>query len=276
MNSLNKCILEKVNKRKWYHKFEILPGIITPGVCPVNAKHIFDFRYKLEEDLTGKKILEIGTWDGPYAFELERRGALVTAIDIHDPDVTSFNTAKEILKSKVNYIRSSIYNIPEEFRGQFDIVIFFGVFYHLKHPLLAFEKINSLLKEGGTLLFEGECFTHYAETLNNNKIGNKILMSLIAMSDIPITLSYPGKFKKLPNWFIPNLSCLKGWLLASGFEVKEIRSLLHLAIKPIGKLSLFNRVKRFINHLFKNESQRAWGKAIKVRNDAVLEHRIIG
>jgi 2-polyprenyl-3-methyl-5-hydroxy-6-metoxy-1,4-benzoquinol methylase len=54
--------------------------------------------------------LDIGAWDGPFTFELERRGAQVTALDIQDPDVTVFNAVKEIKNSSATYVCGSVYD----------------------------------------------------------------------------------------------------------------------------------------------------------------------
>src|SRR5437773_9162299 len=74
-------VLERAGAQSWYHTLE-LPGLTTSG--------LFDLRpyvrhYGLPDDLTGKRVLEVGTWDGFWAFELERRGAAeVIAIDLDD------------------------------------------------------------------------------------------------------------------------------------------------------------------------------------------------
>lgn len=257
-------ILKKIEKVYWYHKFEVLPGIITPGRFHVNAKEVFDI-YGIPKTLHGLKALDIGTWDGPYAFELENRGASVTAFDIQDPNCTGFNIAKEIRRSNVRYIQASVYNLSEVLREKFDIICFFGVYYHLKYPLLAFEQIHAVLSDDGLLLIEGECLRNYVETLDGqsisakprcrNKVAKKIrcfvnhrvsgiykfipnivkkcyrnlfskrsldFVATMADSDIPLTLFYPEKYKNdSSNWFIPNLACLRSWLLTSALELKS-------------------------------------------------------
>jgi len=77
-------LYRKINAVQWYHRFEIVPGIFTPGKLPTNAKQSFS-HFQIPQDLTGKEVLEIGTWDGPIAFEAEARGATVTALDIQYP-----------------------------------------------------------------------------------------------------------------------------------------------------------------------------------------------
>jgi SAM-dependent methyltransferase len=162
----------------WFHSFELLPGIVTPGRAPCNPKLGFDHWYKLPASLSGLRALDIGTWDGPWAFELERRGAEVVALDIQDPNSTGFNAAKEILNSKVNYIQAGVYELSRVLSGKFDIICFFGVYYHLKCPVLAFEELHKVLADEGRILIEGECLRNWAPTPGeaagtDNPVGHK-------------------------------------------------------------------------------------------------------
>jgi tRNA (mo5U34)-methyltransferase len=80
----------------WKHSFEIIPGVVTPGDWGfTNSASQLDDIYGMPKDLTGLRALDIGALDGVHSFELERRGAQVTAIDIQSPDVTGFNIAKK-------------------------------------------------------------------------------------------------------------------------------------------------------------------------------------
>lgn len=156
-----KELTERIAGVTWYHSFEIAPGFFTPGKVRVDAKAVFDKRYRIE-GMAGLRALDIGAFDGPYSFELERRGAIVTALDIRDPNKAAFNTAKEILQSKVRYVQASVYDMTKVLTEKFDMILFLGVYYHLKHPLLAFEQIHHLLNDDGILLIEGECLRNYA------------------------------------------------------------------------------------------------------------------
>ena len=93
-------VRQAIGQVRWYLSFEIVPGVITPGITAVDPKSRLEL-FGLPDDLRGARALDIGTWDGPVAFELERRGASVTALDIQDPNLTGFNTAKAILGSHV-------------------------------------------------------------------------------------------------------------------------------------------------------------------------------
>lgn len=270
-------VLELINQVSWYHSYEIFPGIITPGKCPVNTKWAFN-QFGLSSRLTGKRILEIGTWDGPYAFELESRGADVVATDIHDPDNTGFNIGKKVLSSKVMYIRTSVYDLGKNLDGKFDIVLFMGVFYHLKYPILAFEQIHEVLKDDGLLLFEGECFSHYAETLNNRKVRSRLLLALLAHSNIPIALCYPASYKNASNWHIPNIACLKSWMRASRFRITKLQTIDGNKWIPQGgknPMKFLIKIIRLLRHLTFHNSQRVLGTAIKINKKPIIEHGIV-
>ena len=211
-------IRRRVATRPWFHSYEIVPGVITPGIQPTNARAIFEV-FGVPRDLGGKRVLEVATYDGPLAFEAERRGAQVTALDIQDPDKTGFNVAREILGSRVRYVVGSVYDLNRLIPERFDYVFCLGLFYHLKHPVLAFEEIARALEDGGLLFFEGECLRIYGEDAQGRPVKKRWIRRL-AESDIPAALYYADTYKRDPaSWFIPNFACLKGWLETAGFEV---------------------------------------------------------
>jgi tRNA (mo5U34)-methyltransferase len=161
-------LLDRARAQSWYHTLE-LPGLTTRG--------IFDLRpcvprYGLPESLAGKRVLEIGTWDGFWAFELERRGAAeVVAIDLDDereldwpprrrpatfPEGArggGFEIASELLQSRVQRRVLSVYDAtPEELGGRFDLVFCGSVLIHLRDQLLALERIAGLVEPGGLFI----------------------------------------------------------------------------------------------------------------------------
>jgi tRNA (mo5U34)-methyltransferase len=148
----------------WYHTLE-LPDGVTEG--------LFDLRpyvshYRLPDSLAGQRCLEVGTWDGFWAFELERRGAAeVVALDLDDereldwpprrrpttwPDVPrgrGFAVAREALGSSVERVVRSVYDAGPDELGTFDLVFCGSVLIHLRDQLLALERIGALVKPGG-------------------------------------------------------------------------------------------------------------------------------
>jgi tRNA (mo5U34)-methyltransferase len=205
---------------KWFHSFEVLPGIRTPGFMWHDAGRMLD-ELKVPKDLSGADCLDIGSWDGPTAFELETRGGRVVALDIQDPSRTAFNVAKMLRGSSVEYVMASVYDLHEVFgERRFDFVAFFGVYYHLKCPIIAFEQIAKVMKQDATLVISGEVLRNYAENLDGQRAMNFDARGL-ADIDVPLTLVYPGKYKNASNWHVPNLACVKSWLKAAGLELKQ-------------------------------------------------------
>lgn len=214
----NEEILREIKSVPWYHRFEILPGVFTPGKLPVDPKTIFA-HFGVPGSLTGKNVLEVGTWDGPLAFECEARGGIVTALDIQDPRKTGFNVAKRILGSHVKYVQGSVYDATDLLRGTYDYIFFLGVYYHLKNPLLAFEKLSLLLADRGLLVFEGACIRSYVEDTQGNPVSLQTAQA-IGCSDVPLSAFYANTYcGDDSNWFIPNFLCLKSWMEAAGLTV---------------------------------------------------------
>jgi tRNA (mo5U34)-methyltransferase len=189
---------EEIKKINWFHKINLGNGIITPGIdySPTKLNQI-----QMDQDLTGKTVLDIGAWDGFFSFEAERRGAKkVLAIDgyIWKGAKDGFDLAKKALGSKVEEKIMDVMDISPKSIGIFDCVLFLGVFYHLCHPLLALEKIASVTKNQLILETHGEL------------IGGKR----------PMMVFYPGKEmnKDVTNWWGPNPSAIMSMLNHVGFK----------------------------------------------------------
>lgn len=130
---------------RWWHSIDLGNGFITPGAIPMQEMQS-NFAYlQLPEDLSGNRVLDIGCWDGFYSFECERRGAEVVAVDCWRPE--GFFLAHEALQSKIKFHELSVYELSREQLGGFDIVLFLGVLYHLRHPLLALERVCEMTND---------------------------------------------------------------------------------------------------------------------------------
>lgn len=139
----------KVSQFRWHHSIDLGHGVVTPGQDNSLRKLA---RLKLPESLAGKTVLDIGAWDGFFSFEAERRGAKrVLATDSYSWDGShdwgnkgGFDLAKSVLGSKVEEKVIDVLDLSPEKVGTFDVVLFLGVLYHMKHPLLALERVASV------------------------------------------------------------------------------------------------------------------------------------
>ena len=177
----------------WFHTIDLGDGIITPG-----NQNCQDTLYRIEIpiDLAGLTVLDIGCNDGFFSFECERRGAKVMAFDTF-PETALF--CKEILGSNINVFRADLMTWDTD--EQFDLVLFMGVLYHLRHPFLGIERVRKWCK--ADLILESHTFD----------LG----------STLPTMRMYPGKelSNDASNWWGPNVACIYAMLADVGF--KEIR-----------------------------------------------------
>lgn len=223
----------------WYHKFEIIPGsgVYTPGI--VETGNYAPRMEVMEVDpafFKGKRVLDIGALTGAFTFLMEDLGAEAVALDVEDPERNGFNLVHKLRNSKVKHIRASVYDLSPADFGEFDVVCFFGVWYHLKHPLLAFERINTVTKMGGMLLAAGassQRWFHddrddtgmigadFAEISRDN-LKNKEAMTVNDLNDLPLIGFAPTQYlRDQTNWMLPNERAALGWLEVSGFEVQR-------------------------------------------------------
>ena len=140
-------------KGPWHSPIDLGHDVNTGDAL---AQRRFARRIKLmqiPEDLTGKRVLDIGAYDGFFSFEFERRGAEVLSVDIWtDAMWEKFQFAIEKRKSQIKHKRIDVCDLTPDEVGTFDIVFCAGVLYHLRHPLLALEAIRSVTD--GLLILE--------------------------------------------------------------------------------------------------------------------------
>jgi tRNA (mo5U34)-methyltransferase len=144
------ALRREVDRIKWYHQIDLGHGLITPGVDN-SAKKLS--RLNLPERLDGQTVLDVGAWDGFFSFEAERRGAKrVLATDSFSwnggtwGSKEGFLLARSALNSSVEDLGMDVLELDPEKIGTFDVVFLLGVLYHMRHPLLALEKVASVTK----------------------------------------------------------------------------------------------------------------------------------
>ena len=124
---------------RWHHKFEIFPGVVTPGSYDPNF--LLD-KMQLPDDLTGKRVLDIGVSDGFFSLQMAKRGASVTAIDYRNKTDHGYHVMETLNPNTIDYRLMNVYDLSRETMGSFDIVVFFGVLYHLPDMMRALHAIR--------------------------------------------------------------------------------------------------------------------------------------
>jgi tRNA (mo5U34)-methyltransferase len=202
---------------RWYHRIEVRPGIITPGIndSPQNLRML-----DLPADCSGMRVLDLGARDGFFSFELERRGADVLAVDYMPAERTGFTIAAQLLGSRVAFRQANLYNLLPAEIGIFDLVLFLGLLYHLPDPIRAIRIVRSLCKQ-----------RMYLETL---VIDDGMLMPDGSeappaqlnprLADIPLMQFYPGAVcgGDPTNYWGPNVRCVEAMLAETEFTVERV------------------------------------------------------
>lgn len=207
----------------WYHKIALPHGVVTPGWAPIAVE-----AYRVPTDLSGMRVLDVGAWDGFWSFEALRRGAReVVAIDdfsdylgsLQDKDRRAwenFDLCRAVLgydETRCQRHDLSVYDATEERLGRFDVVFFFGTLYHLRHPLLALDRLSALCDR--EMFVESailDDFSPYRGGLGKGYSGGQMVMEF-----------YPKKeySNNDTNWWSPTLHCLTHMVEAAGFAHAE-------------------------------------------------------
>ena len=196
-------LAQRVQSRFRYHTIELPDGSVLPGLQTVEHLRWRLSLFGLPEDLRGKRVLDIGAWDGWFSFECERRGAVVVAVDC--VALNTFLEAKELLGSQVEYLELDVDELATARLGTFDIVLFFGVLYHLRHPLLGLEKVVELCTD--TALIESFVIASEERT-------------------IPAVMEFYERIElggQIDNWCGPSPEALLGMCRSAGFAQAELR-----------------------------------------------------
>jgi tRNA (mo5U34)-methyltransferase len=148
-------LAEKAAAHHWFHRIDLGGGVVTDGVDDTATKAA---GIGLPADMDGLSVLDIGTFNGWFAFEAERRGAAhVVATDsfIWERDPRSraaFDFAHEVLGSRVEPVHMAVEDMTPERVGRFDLVLFLGVLYHCQDPMQYLRVCRSLCR--GTTIVE--------------------------------------------------------------------------------------------------------------------------
>jgi tRNA (mo5U34)-methyltransferase len=205
---------------KWFHNMD-LGGVRTApdhflGDYP--AVKWRRFAHALPQDLTGKTVLDIGCNAGFYSIEMKRRGAArVVGIDSDETYLAQARLAAEIAGADIELERLDVYRVAE-LRETFDLVLFMGVIYHLRHPLLALDLIHEHVSKDLLVM----------QTMQRGASGVLAVDDDYDFSDID-HFDDPGyprlhfvekKYAGDPtNWWVPNQACSEAMLRSAGYEI---------------------------------------------------------
>ena len=206
----------------WFHNME-LRGVRTApehflGDYP--AVKWARFQHSLPADMAGMSVLDIGCNAGFYSMEMKRRGAArVLAVDFDEDYLAQARFAAEVEGLDIEFRQLSVYDVGS-LRERFDVVFFIGVFYHLRHPLLALDLIHEhvardllvfqSLQRGSADIAPVAPDYDFAETAHFDEPGYPKLHF------IEHSYSHDNT-----NWWAPNRACSAALLRAAGFTIEE-------------------------------------------------------
>jgi tRNA (mo5U34)-methyltransferase len=228
-------ILEQVNQYMWYHHVPLAEGIVTPGQAP------FTWEKHTLPSFKDCSVLDIGAWDGGYSFLAEREGASrVVALDHyvwgvnwgaretywaecaakgvlpdHQRDATDFwdeslpgrrpfEFARETLGSRVETVVADFTTVDLEALGEFDVVLYLGVLYHMPEPLTCLQRVRRVTRQVAAIGTVG---------LDVPGLNDQRLLQFEPGNELG------GDFG---NWYVPSVSALIGMCLAAGFSRVEV------------------------------------------------------
>jgi tRNA (mo5U34)-methyltransferase len=206
----------------WFHNLN-LRGVMTAPSHFLGDYPAFKFREfasAIPEDMSGKTVLDIGCNAGFYSFEMKRRGAVrVVAIDSDEFYLNQAHFAAKVLEYKVEFHQMSVYDVAT-LKEKFDLVIFMGVFYHLRHPLLALDLIHEhvtsdlllfqSMQRGGREVMDTQMDYPFSER------------DVFERPGFPKMYFIEKRYSQDPtNWWVPNRACTEAMLRSSGFEILQ-------------------------------------------------------
>ena len=178
------------------------------------------FRHAIPEDLSGKTVLDIGCNAGFYSIEMKRRGAdRVLGIDSDDRYLDQARFAAEALGQDIEFRKLFVYDVGS-LGERFDLVIFMGVLYHLRHPLLALDLIREHVA-GDMLLFQSmqRGSPHVLKTEEDYPFEEWGVFFETSFPKLHfVERQYANDWT---NWWVPNRACTEAMLRSSGFAIEK-------------------------------------------------------
>ncbi len=206
----------------WFHNINLKGVWTAPGhfLGDYPAVKWRGFAGALPTDLAGKTVLDIGCNAGFYAMEMKRRGAArVLGVDYDERYLAQARLAAEIEGLDIEFRRLSVYDVAS-LGERFDVVFFIGVFYHLRHPLLALDLIHShvacdllvfqsLQRGSGTVAPLQPDYDFWDKKMFDDPGYPKMHFIENSYANDPT------------NWWSPNRACTEAMLRSAGFEIES-------------------------------------------------------
>lgn len=204
----------------WFHNI-VLNGVSTApnhflGDYP--AVKWKSFAHAIPRDLAGKSVLDIGCNGGFYSIEMKRRGAArVLGVDSDEEYLAQARFAAGVIGLEIEFRNLSVYDVGA-LAEKFDIVLFMGVLYHLRHPLLALDLIHEHVARDLLVFQSMQRGSKEVDVLEENY--DFWQLSLFDRPGYPKLHFIEHRYADDPtNWWVPNRACVEAMLRSSGFAV---------------------------------------------------------
>jgi tRNA (mo5U34)-methyltransferase len=206
----------------WFHNLHLPDGRQTAPDHPLGDYPAYKWAalsQQLPEDLTGRRVLDIGCNAGFFAIQLARRGAHVTAID-HDPHYlkqAAWAARQFHLDDRLVLEEGDVYSLAGR-KERFDIVLFLGVFYHLRYPLLGLDLAASMSRD--LLLFQSLA-TEGSDGAEGGEADPGYLgRNRLREDDWPSLAFIEHELAGDPtNWWVPNPAGMRAMVRSAGYSV---------------------------------------------------------
>lgn len=204
----------------WFHNLNLRGVQTAPNHFLGNYPEVKwnQFESAIPADLSGRTVLDIGCNAGFYSIEMKRRGAeRVVAIDFDDGYLAQARFAAEVCGADIEFHQLSVYDVAR-IGEKFDVVLFMGVLYHLRHPLLALDLIHEHVAKD-LLIFQS--MQRGSENVLPVKSDYHFWQTdIFEEPGFPRAYFIENRYAGDPtNWWIPNRACTEAMLRSAGFEI---------------------------------------------------------
>jgi len=217
-------IEKKINELgPWFHNISLMGVQTAPGhfLGDYPSAKWRGFQNAIPQDLTNMSVLDIGCNGGFYSIEMKKRGARrVLGIDHDEQYLDQARFATEVLGLDISFRQMSVYDLPK-LQERFDLVLFLGVFYHLRYPLLALDLLRQYVVKDWFI---------FQSMLRGSRAAPQIAgdypfseRAIFDQPGFPKMHFVENSYSQDPtNWWIPNRACAEAVLRSAGFKIESV------------------------------------------------------